>query len=91
MLMPSMVCKRRGFLETVVEYWVLQIITYTIFVRNKGIIIRIIYFLLYKFIPVCNILMWEEIFQVSLVMHPECLIFRSKIRWSLPCSTDTGG
>ena len=78
MLMPSMVCKRRGFLETVVEYWVLQIITYTIFVRNKGIIIRIIYFLLYKFIPVCNILMWEEICQVSLVLRPAWLIFRSK-------------
>ena len=62
MAMPYMACKIRGFKENVVVYWLLCIITQTLFFRNKHIISRIMHLLHNKFVLVCNILMWEELF-----------------------------
>ena len=70
-------CKSIGFEEPVVGYWSWKIMSHTIFVRNKHIIIIIINFLNSNFVILCNILLWEEICQDYLVLHPTCLILRS--------------
>ena len=62
-----------------------------LFVSNNHIISIIMNFFHRKFVLVCNLLLWEEVCQDSLVLSPMCLIFRSETRYNLPCGTNTGG
>ena len=55
------------------EYWLLHSMDQTLFVSNKHITSRIMHFLCNNFFLVCNIIMWEENFNILWLCFPRNL------------------